>query len=184
VSAVSLVSMGGRLQRIGGEVAKFSAVNVVATAVAIVLFNIAVHGVMPWFSPGPLHGWPLTSWFLANCVGMGISFYGSRRYTFKHRRPSGPGGGALNFVAINLVSFVIPLSCLWVTRNSFGWDSALADNLSGNVVGAVLGMAFRFWAFKRFVFKSRRPRIQRLDLSGPRAPEVGPEEAQLVEHQP
>jgi putative flippase GtrA len=175
--------MAGRLQRIGGEVAKFSAVNVVATAVAILLFNLLVHGVMGWFTPGPLHGWPLTSWFLANCVGMGISFYGSRRYAFKHRRPAGPGGGALNFVVINLISFVIPMSCLWITRNTFGWDSALADNVSGNVVGALLGMTFRFWAFKRYVFKKHKPRIQRLDLSGARLPEVGPDEPQLVEHQ-
>ena len=27
--------------------------------------------------------WPLTAWFLANCVGMAISFYGSRSYAFK-----------------------------------------------------------------------------------------------------
>jgi hypothetical protein len=32
------------------------------------------------------------------------------------------------------------------------WDSIYADNISGNVVGALLGNAFRFWAFRRFVF--------------------------------
>src|SRR3978361_2132991 len=92
--------MGSRLRRLSGEAAKFSAVNVVATVVAVLIFNVLVHGVPMSFTPGPLNGWPVTSWFLANCVGMGISFYGSRRYAFKHRRPTGPGGGALNAVRI------------------------------------------------------------------------------------
>jgi putative flippase GtrA len=166
--------MGSRLRRVGGEVAKFSAVNIVATVVAVLLFNALAHGIPMVVRPGPLNGWPLTSWFLANCVGMALSFYGSRRYAFRHRRPSGPGGGALTYAVVNLASFAIPMACLWVTRNWLGWESALADNVSANVVGAVLGMAFRFWAFRRFVFR-RQP-----GLAGP---ELRPDEAELLEHQ-
>jgi hypothetical protein len=33
-----------------------------------------------------------------------------------------------------------------------GWDSALADNISANVVGLALGTAFRFWSYRKFVF--------------------------------
>ena len=176
--------MGSRLQRLGGEAAKFSAVNVVATIVAVVLFNVFVHGVAMVFRPGPLNDWPVTAWFVANCVGMGISFYGSRRYAFKHRRPSGPGGGALNFTMVNLASFVIPMACLWITRNTMGWDSALADNISANVVGAALGMLFRFWAFRRFVFKKRRVPFGTRGEHESAGPELGPHEAELLEHQP
>ena len=32
-----------------------------------------------------------------------------------------------------------------------GWDSALADNISANVVGLGLGTAFRFWSYRKFV---------------------------------
>ncbi len=145
--------MATRLSRIGGEAAKFSAVNVVATIVAVAIFNVLVHGITAISRPGVLNGWPVTAWFVANCVGMGISFYGSRRFAFKHRQPTGPGGGAFNYVVVNLASFVIPMGCLWLTRNVLEWESALADNISANVVGAVLGMLFRFWAFRRFVFK-------------------------------
>ena len=56
---------------------------------------------------------------------------------------------------VNLASFVIPMGCLWLTRNTMGWNNALADNISANVVGAGLGMVFRFWAFRRFVFKKQ-----------------------------
>ncbi len=144
-----------RLRRIGREAATFSVVNVVATVVAIVLFNLAVHGV-PSASPGPLNHLPVPAWLGANLVGMALSFYGSRRWAFKHRRPSGPAGGALHYAGVNVASFLIPMTCLWFSRNVLGWDSVLADNLSSNVVGALLGMAFRFWAFRRFVFKRRR----------------------------
>jgi putative flippase GtrA len=177
--------MGSRLRRIGGEAAKFSAVNGVATVVAILLFNLLAHGIPMVYTPGPLNGWPVTSWFIANCVGMGISFYGSRRYAFKHRRPSGPGGGALNYAVVNLASFVIPMGCLWVTRNWLGWDSVLADNISANVVGAMLGMMFRFWAFRRFVFKKNL--IPLLASTGgahlSTGPELGPDESELLEHE-
>ena len=181
--------MGPRVRRIGGEAAKFSAVNVVATIVAVLLFNVLVHGITGISRPGPLNGWPVTSWFLANCVGMGISFYGSRRYAFKNRRPSGPGAGALKYAGVNLASFVIPMACLWVTRNVIGWDSALADNVSANLVGAFLGMLFRFWAFRRFVFKRHVGLLEGMQ-SGPFSvnpesvsPELRPDEAELLEHQ-
>lgn len=193
--------MGARARRISGEAAKFSAVNAAATVVAIVLFNLLVHGVAGLYTPGPLNGWPVTSWFLANCVGMVISYYGSRHYAFRHRRPSGPAGGAVRYAVVNLASFVIPMACLWVTRNGLHWDSALADNLSANVVGAVLGMLFRFWAFRRFVFRKQaagpppaRPVspstlvwLEGDDQPASAAadtPEVGPDVTELVEHQP
>lgn len=146
-----LIEVGRRLRRIGGEIARFSAVNVVATVAAVVIFNALVHGVSGWFD-GPANGWPLPSFLFAHSVGMFISYYGSRTYAFKHRHAAGPGGGLLNYVIINLASFVIPIACLYVSRSIIGWDSVYADNISGNVIGAVLGSAFRFWAFRRFVF--------------------------------
>ena len=139
------------LRRLSGEVARFSAVNVAATAVAVFLFNALVHGLKGLFD-GPLHTHAITSYLIANSVGMFVSYTGSRHYAFRHRHAAGPGGGLPRYVAINLASFVIPVSCLWLTRHVLHWDSIYADNISGNVVGAVLGAAFRFWAFRRFVF--------------------------------
>jgi putative flippase GtrA len=182
--------MGSRARRVFGEAVKFSAVNVVATAVAVVLFNALVHGLPMLYGPGPLHDYPLLTYFVANTVGMLISFYGSRRYAFKHRRPTGPGGGLVNYAIVNFASFVIPMACLWITRNVFDWDTVIADNISANIVGAVLATLVRFWAFRRFVFKrhavefhgARGTHVLRVepDASGP---EVGPEEPELLEHQ-
>jgi putative flippase GtrA len=143
------------LRRLSGEVARFSAVNVAATAVSLVLFNVITHGLKGWFH-GPLNDHVILAYLLANSVGMFVSYYGSRHFAFRHRLAAGPGGGMVTYVAINLASFVIPVTCLWVTRHLLHWDSIYADNMSGNVVGALLGNAFRFWAFRRFVFNTPR----------------------------
>jgi putative flippase GtrA len=185
------------VRRLSGEAAKFSVVNAVATIVALVGFNALIHGFTGLYTPGPLHDHPLTSYLIANSLGMVISFSGSKRFAFRNRQPSGAGGGALNFAIINLSSFTIPLACLWVTRNVFDLSTVWADNVSANVVGGVLGGLFRFWAFRRFVFKRRTPADEACEgtrLIGPVVievsplepladPEVGPDESQLVEHE-
>jgi putative flippase GtrA len=88
---------------------------------------------------------------------MFVSYFGARHYAFRHRHAAGPGGGLPRYVAINLSSFIIPVTCLWFTRHVLHWDSIYADNVSGNVVGALLGNVFRFWAFRRFVFNAPLP---------------------------
>jgi putative flippase GtrA len=150
--------MGRRLRRLTGEVARFGVVNTAATLVSFVLFNGLVHGFKGMFS-GPMHSYPIPGYLVANSVGMFVSYYGSRYYAFRHREAAGPGGGLLNYIVINLSSFIIPVTCLFVSRNIFGWDTIYADNVSGNAVGALLGAAFRFWAFRRFVFTVRSPLV-------------------------
>lgn len=188
--------MSETARRLGHEAAKFTAVNVVATVVALAIFNFLVHGIKGVYD-GPLHARPLTTYLIANSVGMLVSYYGSRRFAFKNRKAVGPGGGFVGYVGVNLASFVIPVGCLWLSRNAFGWDTALSDNVAGNVVGALLGNVFRFWAFRRFVFRrhtkvwqgqrelGREPeRVSILRGVGSVAPELGPLEPELGQHQP
>lgn len=144
--------MSSRAKRVGKEAASFTMVNIVATAVALLVFNLLVHGAKGIFD-GPLHSYPLTSYVVANSIGMVISFLGSRHMVFKDRRPIGPGGGVVVFAVINLSSFAIPMLCLWFTRNILENNSIWMDNLSGNVIGGAMATLFRFWAFRRFAFK-------------------------------
>ena len=39
-----------------------------------------------------------------------------------------------------------------ISHYLLGLDSALADNISANVVGLVLGTLFRFWSYRKWVF--------------------------------
>jgi putative flippase GtrA len=152
--------MGRRLQRLSSEVAKFLAVGGLATLVALVIFNVLVHG---FFGDpaGPMNDWPLLAYAVANFVGMLVSYRGSRSWAFRHRQPVGPAGGRVSYFVINTVTMGIPLLCLAFSRYALDLDSAFADNVSANVIGLGLGNAARFWAFRRFVFLSPRRAQQR-----------------------
>ncbi|HEX6248621.1 MAG TPA: GtrA family protein [Nocardioidaceae bacterium] len=152
--------MGRRMQRLAAEGARFLAVGGFATLVALVLFNALVHGFFG-HPAGPLNERPLTAFVVANLVGMVVSYRGSRSWAFRHREVVGPAGGRVAFFVINTVTMALPLACLWVSRYVLDLDSALADNVSANVIGLGLGMAARFWAFRRFVFLNPRRARQR-----------------------
>ncbi len=148
--AVNLFSMGSRWQRLLAEAGKFMAVGGVATVVALVIFNILVHGL-----PGRdalMPGHPITAYILANCVGMVISYHGSRNWAFSDRETRHPDGGVTAYVVINLATFTLPVACLWVSRHMLGLDDALSDNVSANVIGAAMGAAARFYLFRKLVF--------------------------------
>jgi putative flippase GtrA len=143
-----------RWHRILTEAYRFLAVGGLATLVAFVIFNFLLHG----FSTGwdaPLAGHPYLAFVLANLVGMAVSYRGSRTWVFKDRPPRTADGGRLMFVVINLATMLIPIGCLWLSRNALGLDDPWSDNVAANVLGLFLGMVARFYLFRTLVF--RRP---------------------------
>jgi putative flippase GtrA len=143
--------MSERTQRFIAEVGRFLAVGGAATVVALILFNLLVHG----FNTGDhaiLGDEPILAFILANTVGMGVSYYGSRHWAFRDRPPRHSDGGRTAFVAINLLTMLIPIGCLAISRDVLGLDDPISDNLAANVIGLVLGLAARFYLFRTFVF--------------------------------
>ncbi len=146
--------MGSRWHRVFTEAYRFLAVGGVATIVAFVIFNFLVHG----FSTGQkawLDGQPYLGYVIANLAGMVVSYRGSRSWAFKDRPPTAPDGGRLAFVAINIATMAIPISCLWLSRNVLGLDDPYSDNVAANGIGLFLGLIARFYLFRTYVF--RRP---------------------------
>lgn len=139
-----------RLLRNFSEGLRFILVGAGATLVSTTAFNLLVHG--PTGGPSPLSDRPLTAYAVANLIGMVVSYSGVRAWAFRGRTAVGVGQGLPAFVAINLVSWTVPLSCLAITRYVFGLDDPVADNLAANVIGLGLGMVVRFWALRRAVF--------------------------------
>jgi len=50
----------------------------------------------------------------------------------------------------------IGLACLWVSHYVLGHTSVLADNISSNVIGLLLGAVFRFVLYRYWVFSPTR----------------------------
>ena len=146
--------MGDRWHRIFTEAYRFLAVGGLATVVAIVIFNFLVHGFHTRWD-ALLSGNPYLAFVIANVAGMAVSYRGSRTWVFKDRPPRTADGGLLMFVVINLVTMLIPIACLWISRNALGLDDPYSDNIAANVIGLFLGMVARFYLFRTLVF--RRP---------------------------
>jgi putative flippase GtrA len=137
-------------KRFRQEAGRFLAVGLVATIVALVLFNFLVHGFGAMDSAW-LNDKPEVAYVLANCVGMAISFRGTKIWAFRDRRTNHVDGGVVAFVVINLATMLIPITCLWISRG-LGLDDPISDNISANVLGLALGNAARFFLFREFVF--------------------------------
>lgn len=130
------------------QVLKFLSTGGLATGVSIGLFNLLVHtGDRPLMASRPL-----PAYLLAIAVGTAVSYVGNRWWAFRHRSSRGVVRDLPAFVAINVVALLIPTGCLAVSRYGLSQDSALADNVSANVVGLVLATAFRYWGYQSWVF--------------------------------
>ncbi|AXH95858.1 GtrA family protein [Ornithinimicrobium avium] len=135
------------------EVAKFGTVGALAFLLDTVLYNVLVFGV-PGVVDGAMADQPLLGKVLSTSIATVFSWLGNRLWTFRHRRRVAVGREFVLFLFFNAVGLAIALACLGFSRYVLDLHSQLADNLSGNGVGLVLGTLFRFWAYRTFVFRA------------------------------
>lgn len=147
--------MSDRWSRRVSEVSRFATSGTIASIVAFLIFNWLVHWDFGAGYGGWLHQHAITGFVIANTASILVTYYLSRQWAFRHREPVGAMGGAVTFFAISVISLVIPVFCLWASRNLLGFETAVADNIAANVVGLFLGFVARFFAFRTFVFRHR-----------------------------
>jgi putative flippase GtrA len=128
------------------EIAKFGIVGMLSFVIDVGLFNLLL------FGGGPLDDKPLTAKAVSVAVATTFAYFGNRFWTFRHRGRTNMGREYLLFFLLNGVAMLIALACLWISHYLLGLDSALADNISANVVGLALGTLFRFWSYRKWVF--------------------------------
>ena len=80
----------------------------------------------------------------------------NRLWTFRERRRRDLGVEFAEFIVVAAVGMGIGVACLAVSHYLLGFQSILADNISGNVIGLVLATAFRFLAYRYWVFGTTR----------------------------
>lgn len=137
-----------RARGIVSEVAKFGVVGLVALVFDVGLFNLLRFA----GGEGPLYDRPLTAKFVSVAVATTVAYIGNRIWTFKDRGRTGVAQEYTMFVVLNAAAMGISLACLWFSHYALGFDNAIADNISANVVGLAAGTAFRFWSYRKWVF--------------------------------
>lgn len=130
------------------EAAKFGVVGVFALVIDVGLFNLLMY-VDP---VAVFAGKPLTAKVVAVAVAMTFAYFANRFWTFRDRGRTSMAREYILFVVLNLAGMGIALACLWFSHYALGLTSALADNISANVVGLILGTLFRFWSYRKWVF--------------------------------
>jgi len=139
-----------RSRRLLEEMAKFGVVGAVAYVVDVAVFNALRYDGEFW--TGPLSHKPITSKVISVLVATAVTYVGNRSWTWRHRPRRSVRRQFLLFLMLNGVGMLIAVGCLAVSHYLMGFTSALADNISANGVGLVLGTVFRFWAYRRWVF--------------------------------
>ena len=126
------------------EIAKFGIVGGINFAVDVVLFNLLNESIFD--------NKPLTSKAISTSVAAVSSYFMNRHWTWRDRDRTSLGRELPLFLLLSAVGLGIALACLGISHYGFGFTGTLADNISANGFGLVLGMLWRFWSFKRWVF--------------------------------
>jgi putative flippase GtrA len=136
--------LGARLT--SREVLTFLAVGGIGYVVDVVTFNVLLS------TPGLAGRDPSIARVLAVVVAMVVTYLGNRFLTWRAQNARHRAREVTLFVTFNVLGMGISVATLFVSHDLLHFTSRLADNLSANVLGVLLGTAFRYWGYKRFVF--------------------------------
>jgi putative flippase GtrA len=138
------------------EVAKFGLVGLLGMVVDLPIYNwLVFDNPLVIGSPGDgmLHHRPVTAKFISVTVATVATYLGNRHWTWRHRERTGLHREYVLFFVLNGIGLLIAAGCLGFSRYVLDLHNALADNISANVIGLGLGTLFRFWSYRKFVFK-------------------------------
>jgi putative flippase GtrA len=142
------------------EFVKFGVVGgttwVIDTAVFLVLKNTV------------LDAKPLTAKIIAVLVATIVSYVLNREWSFRTRGGHETHHEALLFFLISGIGVAVYSGPLAISRyvldlqvpNVSLFGQEIADFVSGQILGTLVGMAFRWWAFRKFVFPHQNVRRQ------------------------
>jgi putative flippase GtrA len=134
------------------ELGKFGTVGGISFLVDLAIFNALLQSGFE----------TLVAKTISTIIAATLAFLGNRFWTWRHREHQHMARQYTTFFLLNAVGLGIGLSCLAISHYGLGqiWpalQSPLADNISGQLFGTAFGTLFRFWSYRRFVF---RPTIE------------------------
>src|ERR1700730_17345510 len=111
---------------------------------------------------------PVTAKIISGIVAVIASYVLNREWSFRDRGGRERHHEALLFFAVSGVGVLLSMAPLWVSSYVFQLRvpmvsltvENIADFISAYIIGNLLQMAFRFWAFRRWVFPDELGRSQ------------------------
>lgn len=132
------------------ELAKFGVIGIIAFAADLGVFN--------WlrfvWDDSPIAHKPLTCRAISVTLATTMSYLGNRWWTWRHLATTSVAREYTTFFAVNAVALLIGIVFLAFSNYVLNLHTPLADN-TANILSVVVGTAFRFWAYRRYVFGSR-----------------------------
>ena len=142
------------------ELVKFALVGGTTYIVDIVLFTLLKTTV--------LEPKPVTAKILAVLVATIVSYVLNREWSFRTRGGRERHHEAALFFLICGIGLVINATPLWISRYVLHLQvpevsllaQEIADFATANVLGTLLAMVFRWWAFRKYVFPDENVRVR------------------------
>jgi putative flippase GtrA len=141
------------MRAILSQFARFGVVGLVGLVVDVGVFNLLHLTVL---NPVHVHNGALWAKLISTSIAIVVNWLGNRYWTFRHQRRAHWVREALEFVLVSIGGLLIAEGCLWLSEYVLGFHSLLADNIATNVVGLVLGTAFRFFFYRYWVYRPTR----------------------------
>lgn len=122
---------------------------------------------------------PVTAKIIAVLVATVVSYVLNREWSFRTRGGRVRHHEATLYFVISALSVAVYAAPLWISRYLLHLEvpytprtvQEIADFVSGQLLGLGVGMLFRWWAFRKWVFPDRRGRSARRGVDLPRHPD-------------
>ncbi|MEY9934939.1 putative flippase GtrA [Catenulispora sp. GP43] len=136
-------SLYNRFEHLVHELSKFGAVGAAALVVNIVVLNGMLLAVKDK---------QIVATIVSTAVATIVSYIGNRYWTYKDRDKIDRHREMIFFFLINGVAMVIEVMFVFISKYGLGQDGTLAVNIAKYVFGMPLGMLFRLYCYRTFVF--------------------------------
>lgn len=137
----------GARRRVSASALRFASFCLVGGISFVV--DVGVFNLLRWTI---LENSPVAAKVASVAVATAVAWLGNRSVTFRNSRARPVTREAALFAATNVIGLLIAAGCLFVSHYVLGFRSQLADNVAGNGVGLILGMVFRYLAYRFIVF--------------------------------